>query len=127
MRNLVMKSLVCCILLCVSFSSHADIPSQKQLDGLFQIIRDRKPGNSPGSVSDETINAANQVFSSVAFIHKTLAETVILLGKPSEVTKSESERIETITYTFDSGYGGWSYKLTSRGDHIFKVEAIGID
>ena len=115
-----MKAILLALTLVSSLSAQPD-----ELTGLLRIIRAREPGASPGSVSDKTIDTAKEVFSGISFLHKTSKEVIALLGAPSE--KMKDAWVETLDYRFDSGFGGWEYSLSLRGDRVFKIEVVGID
>lgn len=91
----------------------------------LKVLRVRKQGVSPGSVSEETITAASKLFSSISFLNKTKKETIALIGPPTETKKDKSD--EVLIYRYDSGFGGYDYYLSLRADRVFKVEVVGID
>lgn len=97
----------------------------EELTTWLRITRAREPGAVAGSVSDKTAAAAKEVFSRISFLHKASKEVVALLGTPGE--RKTDASVEILVYRYDTGFGGWEYSLSFRGDRVFKIEARGID
>jgi hypothetical protein len=99
---------------------------QKLLRQLL-IHKAKDGGKDTKASSGEACAAAERIFSRVAFLFRTRAEVLELLGDPATISDyndpASAEPMSPLVYVFDSGFGGWKYTLTfGRLDQVRVVQ-----
>ena len=92
-------------------------------------LRDTQDLKSPrGTIrgsSQQAQEAARRIFSNVAFLHRSRAESLQLLGDPKTISDygraAGDAKDAPLVYIFDSGFGGSAYTLRFAQNHCVSV------
>lgn len=81
--------------------------------------------------SAEAGSAARRLFTKVPFVGMSREQVLSILGDPKTISDYGIAAAETpdssLSYRFDSGFGGWDYILHFQGGRVTRLEQQGID
>lgn len=98
------------------------------------LYKGRDGAKDTKASSGEACDAAQRIFSRVAFLFRTRAEVLECLGDPATISDynqpAAKEPNSPFVYTFDSGFGGLRYTLRFGqldAVRVIRVEVEGLD
>lgn len=78
--------------------------------------------------SGKAQEASRKIFSKIAFLYKTRAEVLELLGDPATINdvgeKPGPEKDSPLVYRFDNGFGGPNYRITFENGVVIGVTLV---
>jgi hypothetical protein len=81
--------------------------------------------------SAEAGSAARRLFTKVPFVGMSREQVLRILGDPKTISDYGIAAAETpdssLSYRFDSGYGGWEYILHFQDGHVTRLDQLSID
>ena len=91
-----------------------------------------RPGESPLMASSaKAQNAADRIFTNVRFEGMTREQVLEVLGDPRTISdyarRDEHFAVDSLTYVFDSGHGGWQYTLRFESARVRQVERVPLE
>lgn len=81
--------------------------------------------------SGDATEAAARVFGRLKLIGMTKEDVLLILGDPATISDygriAGSEVDAPLIYRFDSGLGGWEYRLEFKDGHVTNIKRRGIN
>lgn len=105
---------------------------RKLLRDIIEIPSDANLGGKFTSVSSpKAFQAAQRLFSKIPFLFKTRKDVIQVLGDPATISDygvASTKGVDAdLVYRFDSGYGGYEYKLKFINGSVRSVEVISLN
>jgi hypothetical protein len=81
----------------------------------YVIHKGKNGGKDTRASSAEACEAAQRIFSRIAFLYRTRDEVLALLGDPASISDYNNpagqDRTSSLAYVFDGGEGGYVYTI----------------